>query len=84
MGLFGIKFFEKKWEFFIDFLCSLLNALIEVVNNGEEMDVFVVVFDLIEVSGTESFVYGSPDVEEKDDWGFHDNLRLILKCQTLN
>jgi hypothetical protein len=34
----------------------LFDALIEVVDDGEEVDVLVLVFDLVEVSGAKRFV----------------------------
>ena len=40
----------------VDFLCSLFDAFIEVIDDGKEVDVFVVFFDLVEVSKAARFV----------------------------
>jgi hypothetical protein len=37
-------------------LCSLFDALIEVIDDGKEVDVLVLVFDLVKVGGAKRFV----------------------------
>jgi hypothetical protein len=71
MSLFDVKFFHKQRKFLIDFFCSLLYALIEVINNGEKMNIFILIFNLIEMSCAKLLVNWSADIEYEYDRSFH-------------
>lgn len=71
MRLFGFEFMQEIGQFLVDFLCPLFDTLIEVVDDGEEMNVLVDVFDLVEMSGSERLIDGSSNIKNENDWCRH-------------
>lgn len=56
MALLGVKFLQDLGKFFVNLLCSLFDAFVKVVNDGQKVDVFVSVSDLVEMTCSKSFI----------------------------